>query len=101
MSNGLSMSKPGRWHIASRVFAAALPGYVLANSASIFLGLLLPVRKIESVATAALLSFAIYTAIIMWVFSVRRLSTVWYGLLGAVVLTSTGSWWLLNLENAA
>ncbi|MEM9403510.1 MAG: iron transporter [Pseudomonadota bacterium] len=100
MSKVLSMSKPSRWHVASRVFAAAIPGYVLANSASIFLGLLLPVKKIESVAAAALLSFAIYTAIIMWVFSVRRLSTVWYGVLGAIVLTSAGSWLLLNLENS-
>ncbi|MEM1174487.1 MAG: DUF3649 domain-containing protein [Pseudomonadota bacterium] len=98
MSGALSISKPGRWHIASRVLAAVIPGYILANSASIFLGLLLPIKKTEGVATAVLLSFAIYTCVIMWVFSVRRLATVWLGLLGAILFTAGGSWLLLGME---
>ncbi|MEM6512756.1 MAG: DUF3649 domain-containing protein [Pseudomonadota bacterium] len=99
MSDAKRLRSPGRWHITSRVVAAAILGYILSNTASVFLGLALPGDKIEGVATAILLSFALFTAIIMWVFSVKRLSTVWFGLLGAILFTAAGSWLLLRLES--
>lgn len=101
MNRATSSHNPGRWQITSRVAAALIPGYVLANSMSVLLGLLMPFNKIDSVVTAALASFAIYTVIIMWAFSVQRLKTVWLGLLAAVVVTAGSSWLVLGLEGAA
>ncbi|MEM1412012.1 MAG: hypothetical protein AAGH19_06590 [Pseudomonadota bacterium] len=100
MSTSTTTRSPGRWHVVSRIFAAAIPGYALANAASVLLGLLTPFSKTDSVVTAALASFAIYTGIIMWVFTVRRLATVWLGLLGALVVTTGSAWLLLGLEGS-
>ena len=91
----------GRWHVASRVFAAVIPAFVLTNTASIFLGLLIPGDKFSGVATATLLSYAIYTALIMWIFSVERLRTVWIVLLSGILATGAGSWLLYTLEATA
>ena len=92
--------KPGRWRVASRVFAATLAGFILANTGSVLLALLLPMPKDEAVITAVLLSFALYTVIIMWIFSVRSLRTVWIGLVTAIALSSTAAW-LLQLAQAS
>ena len=93
--------RPGRWHVASRVFAATIPAFILTNTASILLSFLWPGAKIDGVAFAMLFSFMIYTAIIMWIFSVKRLRTVWIGLLSGIVLTGAGAWLMYTLENAA
>ena len=90
----------GRWHVASRVFAAAIPGFVLTNTTGILLSFLLPGDKLDGIATATLLSYAIYTAIILWVFSVQRLRTVWIGLLSALAVTGAGAWLMVTLESA-
>ncbi|MEM8996879.1 MAG: DUF3649 domain-containing protein [Acidobacteriota bacterium] len=91
---------PSRWHVASRVIAAAIPGFLLTNTAAIFLTFLLPGDKLTAVATATVLSFLLYTAIILWIFSARRLRTVWLGLLAALVVTGVGSWLMYTLESA-
>ena len=93
-------NKPGRWHVASRVFAATAPAFLLTNTAGILLSLVLPGERISGIATATLLSYAIYTVIIMWIFSVKRLRTVWIGLVSALVLTGGGAWLLYTLEHA-
>ncbi|MEM9209149.1 MAG: hypothetical protein AAGA61_07875 [Pseudomonadota bacterium] len=89
-----------RWHVASRVFAATLPAYVLTNTTGVFLALLFPGDRAASIISAALVSFAIYTTIIIWIFSVRRLRTVWLGLLGSAIATG-GAAWLLYLLRAS
>ena len=101
MSTVVEAKGPGRWHIASRVLAAAVPGFVLTNTSSVLLSFLLPGDKISGVAAATLLSFAIYTAIVMWVFSVRRLRTVWIGLILGILATGAGAWLLYTLEAGA
>ncbi|MEM7501591.1 MAG: hypothetical protein AAF417_06085 [Pseudomonadota bacterium] len=88
----------GRWHVASRVFAAVVPAFVLTNTTSVLLGFLLPGGKFTGVATATLLSYALYTAIIMWIFSVKRLRTVWTTLMVGIVLTGAGAWLMYTLE---
>lgn len=88
------------WHIASRVVAALIPGFVLANTAAIFAGFLFPGEKFIGVAWATVLSFGFYAAIVIWVFSVKRLRTVWIGLLSAIAVTSLGAWGLFVLESA-
>ncbi|MEM8814278.1 MAG: DUF3649 domain-containing protein [Pseudomonadota bacterium] len=101
MSTPAVMAKrPGRWHIASRVFAATIPGFVLTNTSGVLLSFLLPGEKLSGVAIATLLSFAIYAAIVMWIFSVKRLRTVWLGLLTGILLTGGGAWLLYTLEAA-
>ena len=89
---------PARWHVASRVFAALIPGFVLTNTTGILLTFLLPGDKISAVATATLLSYALYGGVILWIFSVERLRTVWIGLLAAIAGTGAGSWLMLTLE---
>ncbi|MEM6641272.1 MAG: hypothetical protein AAF610_15395 [Pseudomonadota bacterium] len=79
---------PGGWHITSRVVAALIPGYLLTNTASIALGMLYPGSKLSGVAAVSVASFALWTAIVCWVFAVERLRTVWLGLLGAIALTA-------------
>lgn len=81
-----------RWEIAFRTLAAILGGYALANVSGILLSFLLPMPKSDAVMTGILLSFAIYTGAIMWVFAVRSVHKAWLGLtipsliLGAIAL---------------
>jgi hypothetical protein len=70
-----------RWQIAMRVLAAMLGGYVLANAASILLSFIVPMTRSDAVMTAMLVSFAIYTGAVLWVFAVRTLSKAWLGLI--------------------
>jgi hypothetical protein len=65
----------------SRVGAATLGGYALTYAATACLTLLLPVPQSEAVLTAAMLSFAIYTAAILWAFAAATPTRTWIGLL--------------------
>ncbi|MEN0037673.1 MAG: DUF3649 domain-containing protein [Cellvibrio sp.] len=69
-----------RWQIAFRTLAAILGGYALANISAILLSYLLPMPKSDAVMTGILLSFAIYTCAIMWVFAVQSVHKAWLGL---------------------
>ena len=81
-----------RWEIAFRALAAIFGGYALANISGILLSFLLPMPKSDAVMTGILLSFALYTGAIMWVFAVRSVHKAWLGLavpsliLGAIAL---------------
>lgn len=90
--------KVGRWHVASRVTAAIIPGFLLTNTLGVFLALLAPGGKALGTAYATLASYALYTAIIIWIFSVKRLRTIWVGLCAGIVVTGGGAWLLLLLE---
>ena len=69
-----------RKQVLLRIFFAVVGGYILTNLLSVFFSYLLPLSKSDAVVTASLLSFAIYTSLIMWVFSVKSLRHVWWGL---------------------
>ena len=101
MSTATDTKGPGHWHIASRVFAATIPGFILTNTSGVLLSFLLPGDRISGVATATLLSFAVYAAIVMWIFSVKRLRTVWTGLMLGILATGAGAWLLYTLEASA
>ena len=81
-----------RRQIAFRVTVAIIGGYALANITAILLSYLLPMSKSDAVMTGILLSFAVYTSAIMWVFAVRSARRACIGLLtpslvlGAVAL---------------
>ena len=69
-----------RKQIFLRILLAVVGGYILTSLVSVFLSHSLPLSKSDAVVTASLLSFAIYTSLIMWIFSVKSLRHVWWGL---------------------
>jgi len=69
-----------RKQVGLRIVLAVVGGYILTNLLSVFLSYSLPLSKSDSVVTTSLLSFAIYTSLIVWIFSVKSLRHVWWGL---------------------
>ena len=69
-----------RLGVASRSVAAIVGGYVLAALVTMLLSVSLPMTRSEAVMTATLLSFAIYTCAVMWVFATRSALRAWLGL---------------------
>ncbi|MEW5009455.1 MAG: hypothetical protein AB1Y36_09285 [Cycloclasticus sp.] len=65
----------------SRTIAAIIGGYLLANLLSILLSYLMPGSQADAVLTSMLLSFLIYTGVVIWVFAVRTIRQVWTGIL--------------------
>jgi len=79
--------------IASLAGAAIVGGYALASAVAVFLGAVLPLPRAEAVLAATLLSFAIYTGAVIWVFAARDARRAWLGLLlPAALLTLAGLW---------
>ncbi len=74
-----------RWEVFGRCLIAVFGGYAFTLALSIFLTQVLPVTKSSAVMTANLLSFAIYTVAIIWVFSVKEFRQLWWGLLVSAV----------------
>lgn len=85
-----------RWMVASRVLAALLGGYALTSSITVLLSLVWPLPTAPAVAASTMLSFTVYTGVILWIFAARRLRTVWLGLIVATVLCSALSCLLLG-----
>lgn len=79
---------PNRYRrdVAVRVLAAVIGGYVLANVTAIILSFLLPMPASSALMTSLLLSFAIYAAVLLWVFSVKSVHHAWLGLAVPCVL---------------
>lgn len=75
-------------HIVSRVIAAIVGGYVAANLLSVCVSYLLPTSQASGVMTGMLLSFVIYTAVVIWVFAVKTTCQVWIGLLSLCVAST-------------
>lgn len=66
--------------IVQRAIAAVAGGHALATLSGILLSYVLPMPRFEAVTVAMLLSFIVYTAAILWAFSVRTLWRMWLGL---------------------
>lgn len=80
------------WRMFYRVFAAIVGGFALTITTSMLLSQLLEMlftTRANATITAMLLSFAIYTAIVMWFFSIDTVKRVWIHLL--LGLAATGS----------
>lgn len=79
------------WRLISLIGAALFGGYALATAAGIFLGGVLPTTRGAAALTGTLLSFAVYTGAIIWVFALRRPGRAWLGLLlASAFLTMVG-----------
>jgi len=70
-----------RLGVASRSVAAIVGGYLLAALSTMLLSVCLPMERVEAVMTATLLSFAIYTCAVLWVFATGSARRAWLGLL--------------------
>ena len=91
------MSEIARYRlmVASRILAAVVVGYALTSAVSILLALLLPVSKAEAVLASTMLSFAIYAAVVIWVFQARSAARAWVGLLVPLAVLSLACWLLM------
>lgn len=69
-----------RLAIASRVAAAVVGGYALTAAATACLSLVLPGPTQTAVMAATMLSFAVYTAAVLWVFAARTAWSAWAGI---------------------
>lgn len=80
-----------RLGVLSRVVAAAVGGYAVASLFIVGAGYLTPWNKARAVLGGSLLAFAVWAAVVMWVFSARSAARAWLGvavvsaLLGAVL----------------
>ncbi|MEZ9197020.1 hypothetical protein [Shewanella sp. 10N.286.54.B9] len=70
------------FNISSRALAAIFGGYLLAATACGLLAVTLPLIAVQSTLTAMMLSFSIYAAAVIWVFSVQSHFVAWRDLLG-------------------
>lgn len=75
-----SLTPSYRLAVASRALAAIVGGYALTALATFALALFLPMSRAEASMTATLLSFAIYTCAVIWVFATRTASRAWIGI---------------------
>ena len=77
-----------RLAVASRACAALFGGYFFAHATAAFLTLVLPFARAERVIAASLLSFAVWCAAAVYVFSVRSGWRAWWApvLAGALLL---------------
>lgn len=82
----------------ARIIAAVFGGYALAALASVA-PLALPVDVPQAVLAGMLVSFAVYTAAVIWVFAARSAVRAWGGLLAAAVplLLAAGKVWLAEV----
>ncbi|HSX85821.1 MAG TPA: DUF3649 domain-containing protein [Cellvibrio sp.] len=93
MSHAASTSdrlpRPQHWHLVARLLAALLGGYVLARACATLLTPLLPMPKSDALMTALLASGAIYTATMLWAFSVKSIDKAILGLLVPALLSGS------------
>lgn len=78
--------------IISRVIAAILGGYALSAIAAVFISYLLPLQRADALMTGILLSFAIYTGAVIWVFAARTSVIAWLGLLAPSAAMAAMCW---------
>jgi hypothetical protein len=81
--------------VVSRVTAAIVGGYLLANLGSIALSYLLPGPQADAVSTGLLVSFLIYACAVLGVFAAKTAWRAWVGLLVSGLLCSLVIWQLV------
>lgn len=93
MSKAKALTPAYPWSVFSRVLAAALGGYALSSAATVLMTLLWPAPKAQAVLWATMLSFTVYTVVVIWAFCTPTAKRAWMGtLLGTAVLS--GLAWL-------
>lgn len=85
------------WAVASRSLAAIVGGYLVAALSTATLAMWLPGSRSEATLTAMMLSFAVYTGAVVWVFAARTAWRAWLGLVAPAALMGAmigGQWWV-------
>lgn len=67
-----------RTGVLARIAAALFAGYFLAHGATAFLTLVLPLGRADRVVFASLLSFAAWTAAVIYIFAARSAWRAWW-----------------------
>jgi Na+/H+-translocating membrane pyrophosphatase len=83
------------WKLVSRIVAALFGGFLLTITSSMLLSQLFDMfgmDRINASLTAMLLSFAIYTAIVIWFFAIASVKKVWKNLLWGLMITGSLVW---------
>ncbi|AWM60221.1 DUF3649 domain-containing protein [Stutzerimonas stutzeri] len=83
MSRNVSIN---RWNIASRVLAALVGGYAVAYAVTAFLAVYLPLARPDRVVFSSLASFAVWTAVAIYVFAARSATRLWLPIIGVTVV---------------
>lgn len=81
-----------RGDVAARTVAAIGGGYVLTSIAIALLALALPLPRADAVTIATLLSFMVYTCVILWVFATASALRAWTGVVGASAVLGAVLW---------
>jgi hypothetical protein len=85
--------------VSSRITAAIVGGYLLANLLSILLSYVmcsfLSVPKVDGVTSGILSSFLFYAAAIIWVFSTKTAGQAWLGLFITSLFGAIGVYFLM------
>ncbi|WP_349571043.1 iron transporter [Azotobacter salinestris] len=94
MNRRLSLSPARRAWLDTglRVVAAVFGGYVLTYAATAALARLLPLARFDAVMVSTLLSFALYTGMVLWVFAAASMRRVWLGTALSLPLAAVGFW---------
>ncbi len=83
MSRNVSIN---RWNIASRVLAALVGGYAVAYAVTAFLAVYLPLARPDRVVFSSLASFAVWTAVAIYVFAAHSATRLWLPIIGVTAV---------------
>jgi hypothetical protein len=85
--------------VSSRITAAVVGGFLLANLLSILasyvLSIFFLVPTVDSVTSGVLSSFLFYAAAIIWVFAAKTAGQAWLGLLITSLFSAIGIYFLM------
>lgn len=85
-----------RLAVASRTAAAVFGGYALsaafAAAFSVWLPRVSSLSRTDAVMAATMLSFIVYAAAVVWVFSCTRAGRAWFGLLAPALILGALAW---------
>ena len=81
-----------RGGVAARTVAAIGGGYVLTSIASALIALALPLPRADAVTIATLLSFVVYTCVILWVFATTSALRAWIGVVAVSAVLGAALW---------
>jgi hypothetical protein len=93
-----SANSSQRQHVISRLLAAFIPGFILTNTLGVMFVLLLPVDRLVAISWVSVLAFLFYSALVVWIFYIKSLKTLWSLLIAGIIFSSAISSLLLLLE---
>lgn len=83
--------RPG-WDVPLRILLAAVGGYTLTSLCTVLLARILPGSPVDASLGATLMSFAIATGLVVWVFAARNALKLTAWMLGLIAVTGALAW---------